>query len=126
MKTSETFKIVIENYLREKANNDVDFNLAFEKTSKSIDNCINYIITEVKKTGLCAFADNEIFNMAMKYYTDDTISIPSEIKCKVMVNQSQKDDLFSAPITSNDSTVQNNPVIKTPKPTQTSLTLFDL
>ena len=126
MKTSETFKTVIENYLREKANNDVDFALAFEKTSKSIDNCINYIISEVKKTGLCAFADNEIFDMAILYYNDDTICIPKEIKCKVTVNQSDKIDLFSKPITNNDTTLQKNPVITTTKPTQTTLTLFDL
>lgn len=126
MKTSETFKTVIENYLKEKATNDIVFALAFEKNSKSIDNCINYIITEVKKTGLCAFADNEIFEMAIQYYIDDTIGIPTEIKCKVTVNQSNKIDLFSSPSTNNDTTVQKNPVITTPKPTQTTLTLFDL
>lgn len=126
MNTSETFKAIIENYLREKATDDTAFALAFNKTSKSIDNCINYIISEVKKTGLCAFADNEIFDMAIKYYTDDTIGIPTEIKCKVTVNQPAKIDLFSAPIASDDTTVQKTPVIQTPKPTQTTLTLFDL
>lgn len=126
MKTSETFKTVIENYLKKKATNDIAFALAFKKTSKSIDNCINYIISEVKKTGLCAFADNEIFDMAIQYYNDDSIGIPTEIKCKVTVNQSDKIDLFTAQSTSNDTTEQKSPVTATPKPTQTTLTLFDL
>lgn len=126
MNGSEKFKIRIENFLKEKSLSDTAFAPMLEKASKNVENCLKYIIAEVRKTGLCAFDDSEIFDMAMKYYTDDTIGIPSEIKCKVMVNQPEKIDLFSAPITSNDTTVQKNPVIKTPKPTQTTLTLFDL
>lgn len=126
MNGSEKFKIRIEDFLKEKSLSDTAFAPMLEKASKNVENCLKYIIEEVKKTGLCAFDDSEIFDMAIRYYNDDTIGMPTEIKCKVTLNQPDKIDLFTAPSTSIDTTVQKSPVITTPKTIQTTLTLFDL
>jgi hypothetical protein len=136
MNGSEKFKTRIEDFLSEKSVSDPLFAPMLAKTSKNVENCLKYIISEVKKTGFCAFDDSEIFDMAVKYYTDDTIGIPPEIKCRVTVNQPQTADLFSAPPAITQNAVQNIPVAKTavvassvkaiPKHAQTTLTLFDL
>lgn len=126
MKASENFKIVIENYLKETTLNDSAFATAFAKPSKNIEDCIKYIINEVKKTGLCAFEDNEIFTIAVQYYNNDSIAEPVETNCKVMVSESANKDLFSTPIEIAESTVQKIPLKETPKTVQTALTLFDL
>lgn len=126
MKASDKFKSVIENYLSETAQSDTVFAQNFSKASKNLENCFNYIFAEVKKTGLCAFDDSEIFDMAVKYYTDDNIAQPEPIKCKVVVNQPEKADLFS----SASEVPQNSIVAKTQvsalKPAPKTLTLFDL
>lgn len=130
MKASEQFKSAIENYLNTLAQNDIRFAPHFAKASKNLESCLHYIFAEVKKTGLCAFDNQEIYDMAIKYYTDDTIGTPAPIACKAIVQQPQSADLFSqpeipAPLT--QSAVPAPPTVKqNVKPVQTALTLFDL
>lgn len=127
MKATEQFKSVMEKYLNDTAQNDIVFAQNFSKASKNLESCINYIFAEVKKTGLCAFDNQEIFDMAVKYYTDDSIGTPAPMSCKVVVNQPAGADLFtSAPFLS-ETPVQKTQNIQTPKPAeQQTLTLFDL
>jgi hypothetical protein len=127
MKASDTFKTIIENYLSEKALSDTAFASSFAKESKNFEDCINYIGNEVKKMGICAFADEEIFAIAVKYYNDDTISMPAKINFKAVVNQPVKADLFTtAPIVTPQIILKETVVKQNPKPAQTTLTLFDL
>lgn len=126
MKASENFKSAIENYLNEKVLIDSAFAPNLKKASKNLEACINYIFDEVKKKGLCAFENQEIFDMAVKYYTDDTINSPAPISCKVVVNQPVKADLFTPSPKSIDNTEQKPEAVLPQKPIQTTLTLFDL
>jgi hypothetical protein len=124
MKASDTFKSIMENYLQETALSDADFASSLSKESKNIDNCLNYIFSEVKKTGLCAFADEEIYALAVKYYNDDSISSPAQTNFKVVIKQSATADLFT-PVVTTQSIVPETAVKQTIKPAQTTLTLFD-
>lgn len=128
MKATEQFKSVMEKYLNDTAQSDTVFAQNFSKTSKNLESCFNYIFGEVKKTGLCAFDNQEIFDIAVKYYTDDSIEIPAPVSCKVVVNQPVKADLFtSAPAVTENTIQKTEIVVKTSKPAQQqTLTLFDL
>jgi len=127
MKASEQFKSVIEKYLNDTAQSDTVFAQNFSKASKNLESCINYIFGEVKKTGFCAFDNQEIFDMALKYYTDDTIETPAPVSCKVVVNQPVKADLFTSAPAVSETPLQKTGTIQTPKPAeQQTLTLFDL
>lgn len=136
MKGSEKFKTRIEDFLKEKSLSDCAFAPMLEKASKNVDSCLKYIISEVKKTGECAFDDSEIFDMAVVYYTDDTIGNLHDIKCRVTTNQPKEADLFSAPAAIAENAVQKIPAAAVPakeiplqrpqKQIQTVLTLFDL
>jgi hypothetical protein len=128
MKATEQFKSVMEKYLNDTAQSDTVFAQNFSKTSKNLESCFNYIFGEVKKTGFCAFDNQEIFDMALKYYTDDSIGIPAPVSCKVVVNQPAGADLFtSAPAVSENTIQKTEMVVKTSKPAQQqTLTLFDL
>ncbi|WP_343706389.1 Cas9 inhibitor AcrIIA9 family protein [Flavobacterium sp.] len=136
MNGSDKFKTRIEDFLLGKSQSDALFAPMLEKASKSVENCLKYIIAEVRKTGLCAFDDSEIFDMAVKYYTDDTIGTTAEIQCRVTTNQPKEADLFSTSALPAQITAQEIPpmqatpaaatLIPTPKTAQTVLTLFDL
>lgn len=128
MKASENFKNAIENYLSTLAQGDTAFAPHYAKATKDLESCLHYIFGEVKKTGLCAFDNQEIFDMAVKYYTDDSIGTPAPVACKVVVQTPAPSDLFTQPeipaMTVKTETVP--PVKKEVKPVQTELTLFDL
>jgi hypothetical protein len=126
MKATETFKTIIEQYLNETAQKDTNFAPMLKKECKNFESCINYIFAEVKKTGECAFADQEIYAMAVQYYCDDSITAPEEIKCKTVVNQPLKADLFTTAPQTPQSTIVKTTISEVPKKAQTTLTLFDL
>lgn len=86
MKVTETFKKTIQKMLEEKASNDPLFAETYKKKNKSIEECCNYIIQEVKQSGCCGFDDSEILSMAMHYYDEDNIKDIKTTKCNVVVN----------------------------------------
>lgn len=129
MKASENFKNAIEGYLNNLAQGDTAFAPHYAKASKNLESCLDYIFGEVKKTGLCAFDNQEIFDMAIKYYTDDSIGTPAPIACRAVVQNPAVTDLFSQPAIPavKDDPQPAPPLKKDVKPAvQTALTLFDL
>ncbi len=88
MKGSNHFKNTIKAYLDQRAETDILFSFQYSKPEKSIDDCVTYILNEVKKSGCNGFHDDEIFNMAVHFYDEDTIEIGESMNnAHVVVNQ---------------------------------------
>jgi len=87
MKPTDNFKKVIQQHLEGVATADPLFAETLKKENKNIDECINYILNTVQKSGCNGFADEEIFGMAVHYYDEDTVVGKFESKSmKVIVN----------------------------------------
>ncbi|MDR1504457.1 MAG: PcfK-like family protein [Prevotella sp.] len=85
-KSTDTFKETIKNYLDQRAKEDELFAASYAKENKNIDDCINYILDTVQKSGCNGFADEEIYSMAVHYYDEDDIKTSSPEGCNVVVN----------------------------------------
>ena len=59
MKGSETFKKIIKAYLDKRAAEDELFAKDYAKPGKNIDDCCDFIISEVKKSGRQGSAEKE-------------------------------------------------------------------
>jgi hypothetical protein len=86
MKSTEIFKRTIQNYLEQRAIDDTLFTISYRKPNKSIDECINYILNTVQKSGCNGFTDDEVFSMAVHYYDEDSIEAGKSLNCQVVVN----------------------------------------
>jgi hypothetical protein len=86
MKATENFKKIISDKLQEMAAKDPLFAESLKKENKNIDDCITYILNQVKNSGCCGFSEDEIFGMAAHYYDEDNIEVGKAIDCKVVVN----------------------------------------
>lgn len=86
MKGTDQFEQTIKAYLDKRAEQDEHFAQSYKKPHKSIKECINYILVEVKKSGCNGFADEEIYGMAVHYYDEDDLKNIKPISCKVVVN----------------------------------------
>lgn len=86
MKGTEKFAEVIKAYLDNLATTDELFAKEYAKENKSIEECVKFILSEVKKSGCNGFADEEIFGLALHYYTEDNIEITEIGNCKILVN----------------------------------------
>ena len=91
MKSTDNFKKVIQDHLNSVAAKDELFAVTLKKENKNIDECINYILSEVQKSGCNGFADEEIFNMAIHYYDEDDIKNIKPVDARVVVNHKVKD-----------------------------------
>ena len=69
MKGTEHFTRTIAEYLNQRAMTDPLFAPNLMKPNKNIEECITYILNEVQKSGCNGFDDDEIFSMAVHYYT---------------------------------------------------------
>ena len=85
-KVSAPFKQAIKAYLDKRAAEDTLFAQTYAKENKNLDECCNYILQEVKKSGCCGFDDDEIYNMAIHYYDEDDIKDVKPVSAKVVIN----------------------------------------
>jgi hypothetical protein len=86
MKGSNAFQETIQKYLDALALRDELFAITLKKENKSIEECCNYIIDEVQKSGRNGFADEEIYQTAVHYYDQDTIKSAKNSNIRVVVN----------------------------------------
>lgn len=87
MKVTNHFKKIIQEHLEGVAANDTLFEVTFKNPNKNIDDCITYILNQVKNSGYNGFASEEILAMAMHYYDERDIMIGSKINCNVVINR---------------------------------------
>lgn len=86
MKATDPFKRTIQAYLEQYATTDELFTEKLQNPKKNIDDCVTYILNQVKKSGCNGFEDDEIFNMATHYYDEDKIEVGKPISGQVVVN----------------------------------------
>jgi hypothetical protein len=86
MKATDNFKKTIQAYLEQRAANDELFAPVYANPDKNIDDCVTYILNEVKASGCVGFADDEIYGMAVHYYDEPDIEVGKPIKGRVVVN----------------------------------------
>ena len=85
-KGTQAFQDTIAQYLMARAEQDPMVAVKLANPSKTMEQCCAYIIGEVKKSGCCGFADDEIFGMAMHYWEESEIEVGNPINCQVVVN----------------------------------------
>lgn len=67
-KATDYFKMTIQSYLEQRAQTDELFAPVYAKPNKNIDDCVTYILNYVQQSGICGFADDEIYSLALHYY----------------------------------------------------------
>lgn len=85
-KGTSAFTDTIRQYLEQRAENDALFAVKFANPSKSVEECVTYIINDVYKSGCNGFENEEIFGKAIHYYEENEIEVGNPINCQVVVN----------------------------------------
>ena len=85
-KGTRAFNKTIKAYLEERAENDALFAVKFANPSKSVEECVTYILNSVQKSGCNGFEDDEIFGMATHYYDEEENEVGKPVNCQVVVN----------------------------------------
>ena len=86
MKATEHFKQTIKAYLDERAQNDELFAVSYAKESKNMDDCVTFILNQVKRSKCMGLTDEEVYSLAVHFFDEDDIEIGNPIACNVIVN----------------------------------------
>ena len=86
MKGTEHFKQTVKAYLDGRAPTDELFAVSYAKEQKNLDDCITFILNQVKASGCCGMTDDEVWSLAVHYYDEDNIDVGKPIICGVVVN----------------------------------------
>lgn len=92
MKKMTPFEETIKSHLDERASSDALFAPFYSNQSKNISDCCTYIVNTVKSSNRSGFADDEIYSMAVHYYTEDIVDVGKPISnVRIVTNQSKGD-----------------------------------
>ena len=86
MKATEHFKQTIKAYLDERAKNDELFAVSYAKENKNMDDCVTFILNQVKRSECMGLTDEEVYSLAVHFFDEDGIEIGNSIACNVIVN----------------------------------------
>ena len=91
MKGTRAFQETLEQYLSGMAQQDQLFADKFNNPSKTMEGCVNFVLSEVQKSGMNGFTDPEIYSMAVHYFVEEGIKdVPAMKDCQVVVNHQVK------------------------------------
>lgn len=86
MKATEHFKQTIKAYLDERAKNDELFAVSYAKENKNMDDCVTFILNQVKRSKCMGLTDEDVYSLAVHFFDEDDIEIGNSIACDVIVN----------------------------------------
>lgn len=91
MKSSENFIEAIRQYLDSRAESDNLFAIRYADPSKSVEECCQFILNEVKRQGVAVMTNNEVYSLATHYFDGDVSEkeIGKPINCKVVISKNQ-------------------------------------
>lgn len=85
MKASNPFETAIKTYLDAEINNDPELATAVQNKDKNLTDCCSYIMGEVKKLGVSAMTNDEVFSLAKTYYLTKDLAKPKPVNGRVVV-----------------------------------------
>lgn len=86
MKATEHFKQTIKAYLDKRAKNDELFAVSYAKENKNMDDCVTFILNQVKRSKCMGLTDEEVYSLAVHFFDEEDIEIDNPIACNVIVN----------------------------------------
>ena len=86
MKATEHFKRTIKAYLDERAKNNKLFAVSYAKENKNMDDCVTFILDQVKRSGCMGLTDEEVYSLAVHFFDEDDIDVGKPLACDVIVN----------------------------------------
>lgn len=94
MKSSENFIEAIRQYLDSRAASDTLFAIRYASPSKSVAECCQYILSEVKRQGVSVLTNDEVYSLACHYFDGDVSAeeIGNPVNCKVVISKDQLTD----------------------------------
>ena len=68
MKSNDTAILAMQKMLQERCIAEPSFAIKMANPSKSMEGAVNYLCSQIQKSGLCVVDDQEVMNILVHYY----------------------------------------------------------
>lgn len=83
-KSSNAVMEVVRNYMEERCASDPILAIKYANPAKSIEKALNFVASEVQKSGLTIMDSDSVFSLILHYY-DENLEDVSNVNCKIAV-----------------------------------------
>lgn len=83
-KSSNAVMDVVRNYMEERCASDPILAIKYANPAKSLEKALNYVASEVQKSGLTIMDSDSVFGLILHYYDENLEDVPN-VNCKIAV-----------------------------------------
>lgn len=87
MKSNDTAIAVMQKMLQERCIAEPSFAIKMANPSKSMEGAVNYLCSQIQKSGLCVVDDTTIMNLLVHYYDENEIEEGGKVNCNIVVGK---------------------------------------
>lgn len=89
LKSSTSAIEVMQQMLQERCIAEPMFAIKMANSSKSMEGAVNYLCSQIQKSGLCVVDDTTVMNLLVHYFDGDVDEkeIPTSINCNIVVGK---------------------------------------
>ncbi len=87
MKSSTSAIEVMQQMLQERCIAEPMFAIKMANPSKSMEGAINYLCSQIQKSGLCVVDDATVMNLLVHYFDENEIEEGAKVNCNIVVSK---------------------------------------
>ena len=87
MKSNDSALAVMQQMLQERCIAEPSFAIKMANPSKSMEGAVNYLCSQIQKSGLCVVDDKEVLNILIHYFDENEIEDCGKVNCNIVVSK---------------------------------------
>ena len=87
MKSNDSALAVMQQMLQERCIAEPSCALKMANPSKSMEGAVNYLCSQIQKSGLCVVDDKEVLNILVHYFDENEIEDCGKVNCNIVVSK---------------------------------------
>ena len=87
MKSNDTAILAMQKMLQERCIAEPSFAIKMANPSKSMEGEVNYLCSQIQKSGLCVVDDKEVLNILVHYFDENEIEDCGKVNCNIVVSK---------------------------------------
>ena len=84
MKSNDSALAVMQQMLQERCIAEPSFAIKMANPSKSLEGAVNYLCSQIQKSGLCVVDDKEVLNILVHYFDENEIEDCGKVNCNIV------------------------------------------
>ena len=92
MKSNNAAIAAMQQMLQERCIAEPTFAIRMANPNKSMEGAINYLCSQIQKSGLCCVDDTTVMNILVHYFDENEIEKDGKVNCNIVVSKPELSD----------------------------------